>query len=146
MSAQTVTGSDWRHPDWITESMKRYQALIETGFDDWEIAKMNDRQRRHTTERPDADELRLYAENTAELYPRHQEIIVHILKRQSQNRYKSIHGFRLWRNWFYAAAHRYAAELNAPVAWDEDVFKAAREYTADIEQDIANGEYDYLKQ
>lgn len=87
-----------------------------------------------------AEELRLYAENTYELYAERCTIVAHMQAGLSERV-----AIRKWRAWFDFAADCYQSEIERKRFSISARNEAARQMYADECNAIANGEYDWLK-
>lgn len=99
-----------------------------------------------------ADELRLYAENTGELYQPKLNIIRALTAKMAKGKYDPAKAPKLWAYWVEAAAKRYEKEIDPDVPWSR-AFDAptrrhvaaelAREYEARIRMELEHGRRDY---
>lgn len=90
------------------------------------------------------DELRLYAENTSELYPQFQAIVRNVKAKIRRGTYDATKAPALWMHWVDAAAKRYAREFGGQ--WSGMFNRAtreelARELAVDKYREIMRGEY-----
>lgn len=91
-------------------------------------------------------ELDLYADNTGELYPQHQAIILNLKRKIAAGRYDASKAYKLWEYWYTNAAKRYAKEYSVGSDWSK-IFpaiirrKLAKERARDEHVKILNGEY-----
>ena len=98
-------------------------------------------------EQSEARELELYADNTSEIYPLKESIILNIARKIKRGVYDPALAPKLWRYWIDAAAKRYAQEFATPdFSFSTKVRQAvADEYARNEYEMIMNGEYsDYL--
>lgn len=94
----------------------------------------------------DADELKLYMENSSELYPQKASIIRNLKRKMDKGTYDPNLAWRLWLYWVVAGAQAYAKEIGGglwyqlfPVPVRQTL---AKELAAKEEQALRNGEYE----
>lgn len=96
-----------------------------------------------------SNELILYADNTAELYPMKKAIQLNLAKKKRRSNYERESGVRAWKHFANASAKRYVKELKLDESWNRaftatDRADAAKEWEARFREQYQYGELEYL--